>query len=274
MGQRRRLQVGTSFLLAAVVVGLLIFSTPSTAFACDRADAAIGVACGDHVELRDKASVAGHPGSAPSKGVPSGSLISTAPTIPVTDHGECLVRINWMTLPQCQPSPPKPAASGTPAVTISDIATFRPRPGTDHMQPDGWTVAGLDTNFYALAPQQVVGGRLLGRPAEVRFTAVRFHWAYGDGAEADRSTPGGTWEQLRIAEFDPTPTSHVYRIEGEYTIRLLIDFGAEYRFGGTTWTPIDGAVTVAANDLRIAVGDAKTVLVDRDCGGDPRGPGC
>lgn len=223
------------------------------------------------VELRAQDS---HPGSAPSKDLSDGSLISTAPRIPVTDHGECLVRINWMTLPQCQTSPPKPAASGTPAVTISDIATFRPRPGTDHMQPDGWTVAGLDTNFYALAPQQVVGGTLLGRPAEVRFTAVRFHWVYGDGAGADHSTPGGTWEQLRISEFDPTPTSHVYRTEGEYTIRLRIDFGAEYRFGATTWTPIDGAVTVAANDLRITVGDAKTVLVDRGCGGDPRGPGC
>ena len=62
--------------------------------------------------------------------------------------------------------PDSPTAStGTPGVTISDIATFRPRPGTDHMQPDGWTIAGLDTNFYALAPQQVVPGTLLGRPA-------------------------------------------------------------------------------------------------------------
>lgn len=159
-------------------------------------------------------------------------------------------------------------------MTISDIATFRPAPGTDHMQPDGWTVAGLDTNIYALAPQQVVPGTLLGRPADVRFTAVRYHWDYGDGSTAALGTPGGTWEQLRVAEFDPTPTSHVYRALGDYTIRLRIEFRAEYRFGGPAFIPIAGTITLPANDLHITVGGAKTVLVDRDCGSGRAGPGC
>jgi hypothetical protein len=165
-------------------------------------------------------------------------------------------------------------SSGTPAVTISDLATFRPRPGTDHMQPDGWTIAGLDTNFYALAPQQIVPGMLLGRPAEVRFTAVGFHWDYGDGSAADRPTPGGTWQQLRVAEFDSTPTSHVYAAEGDYTIRLRISFRAEYRFDAPAFVPIAGTITLPANDLHLTVGGAKTVLVNDDCRANPSGPGC
>ena len=163
---------------------------------------------------------------------------------------------------------------GTPAVTLSDIATFRPRPGVDHMQPDGWTVVGLDTNFYAEAGPQVIPGTLLGRPADVRFTAVAFHWDYGDGTIAARSTPGATWDQLHVAEFDPTPTSHVYGAEGDYVIHLRIDYRAEYRFDGSGFVPISGTIALAANDLRITVGDAKTVLVNRDCAADPAGPGC
>jgi hypothetical protein len=142
------------------------------------------------------------------------------------------------------------------------------------MQPDGWTVAGLDTNFYAVAPAQIVTGTLLGRRAEVRFTAVAFHWTYGDGTGAVRATPGGTWRQLRVAEFDPTPTSHVYAQLGDYTIRLRIDYRAEYRFAGPDFLPIAGTISLPANDLHLTVGDAKTVLVDRDCASDPTGPGC
>ncbi|MGN6326829.1 PKD domain-containing protein [Pseudolysinimonas sp.] len=142
------------------------------------------------------------------------------------------------------------------------------------MEPDGWAVAGLDTNFYAVAPSQIVPGTLLGRPAEVRFTAVGFHWDYGDGTSASRRTAGWTWQQLRTPEFGPTPTSHVYSRVGEYTIRLQIDYRAEYRFDAPDFVPISGTIALPANDLHITVGDAKTVLVNRDCAADPHGPGC
>jgi hypothetical protein len=201
------------------------------------------------------------------------------PTLSIPRAGDraiCAVTVDFNSIPICRTTTadPAPASDATPAVTLTDISTFRPTPGTDHMQPDGWTVAGLDTNFYAAASPQVVPGTLLGRPAEVRFTPVGFHWDYGDGTAADRSTPGGTWDQLHVAEFDPTPTSHVYAALGDYTIRLRIDYRAEYRFDGPAFVPIAGTITLPANDLRVTVGDAKTVLVNRDCAVDPGGPGC
>src|SRR5690606_3856605 len=37
----------------------------------------------------------------------------------------------------------------TGPVTLSDLVNFRPAPGVDSMEPDGWMIVGLDTNFYA-----------------------------------------------------------------------------------------------------------------------------
>lgn len=161
-----------------------------------------------------------------------------------------------------------------PTVTIRDIATFIPTPGQQRMEPDGWTVAGLDTNFFALTDAHIVNGTLLGRPADVRFTPVSYQWAYGDGASATKPSKGGTWAALGIREFDPTPTSHVYAELGDYTITLDIVFTAEYRFDGGGWRPVVGSLVLPANDLHIRVGTAKTVLVAANCRANPSGPGC
>lgn len=163
---------------------------------------------------------------------------------------------------------------GSAPITLRDIASFRPTPGVQRMEPDGWMVVGLDANFYALTDQHIVNGTLLGQPASVRFTPVAFHWSYGDGEAATRGTKGATWLAQGIHEFDPTPTSHVYQAEGEYTIRLVIDFAAEYRFAGSAFMPISGTLPLPANDLHVSVGSAKTVLVEDDCGVNPGGPGC
>jgi hypothetical protein len=168
----------------------------------------------------------------------------------------------------------EPGDPGIPTITVRDIATFVPTPGRQQMEPDGWTVAGLDTNFYAITGAHVVNGRLLGRPADVRFTPTSYRWNYGDGSSATKSTKGGTWEALGIDEFERTPTSHVYDELGDYTITLSIVFAAEYRFNGGPWRPVVGTLTLPANDLQIRVGTAKTVLVEHDCLANPSGPGC
>ena len=141
-------------------------------------------------------------------------------------------------------------------------------------QPDGWVVAGLSANIYAVVGTQLVDGTLLGHPATVRFTPIRYRWDYGDGTHAVPTTRGGTWAALGLREFDATPTSHVYAREGDYTVRLTIDFRAEYRFAGSGFVPITGVINLRANDLHITAGGAKTVLVEHDCSADPTGPGC
>ena len=167
-----------------------------------------------------------------------------------------------------------PASPATPAVTITDLKNFPASPGTDHMEPPGWMIVGLDTNFYSQVGVQVVEGILLGQPASVRFTPVSWRWAYGDGTSAVRATPGATWAAQGIPEFDPTATSHVYTSAGTYFIDLSITFLADYRFAGGNWTRVTGTLTLPANRLEATAGGAKTVLVNRDCAQNPSGPGC
>jgi hypothetical protein len=167
-----------------------------------------------------------------------------------------------------------PGAPGNPAVTISDLKNFKPVPGTDHMQPNGWMVVGLSTNFYSVVGVEVQNGVLLGQPASVRFTPISWHWTYGDGSAVTRATPGATWAAQGIPEFDPTPTSHTYRADGTYFIDLSITFRAEYKYATGGWTPVIGTITLPANRLEATAGDAKTVLVNHDCAQNPSGPGC
>ena len=204
----------------------------------------------------------GSTGAANSGGTGAGT--SAPDACPVIVQGKCYGTV------------PKPGDAAPPAqpITLRDIASFRPAPGVQHMEPNGWVVAGLDANFYAVVNQQLVAGTLLGQPATVRFTPTGYHWNYGDGTAATRSTKGATWASQGLHDFDPSPTSHVYAAEGDFVIRLSIDFRAEYRFGSAGFVPIVGTITLPANELRVTVTGAKTVLVEHDCNANPGGPGC
>ena len=159
-------------------------------------------------------------------------------------------------------------------VTLNDIANFAPAVGGNHMEPNGWIVVGLDTNFYSDAGPRVVEGSLLGQPAAVRFTPVAWRWTYGDGASKSSTSPGASWASLNVREFDPTPTSHVFAAPGSYAIDLTVEYSAEYQFAGTGWVAIAGTVELPANRIVATASDANTVLVNRDCRQNPGGPGC
>jgi hypothetical protein len=168
---------------------------------------------------------------------------------------------------------------GTPCdpslvVLISDLVNFTPAVPTQGMEPAGWTVVGLPTNFFAVASVHIRSGLLLGFPADVRFTPVGYRWNYGDGSSARLATGGASWAALGLAEFSETATSHLYGIRSTVTIASAVDYGAEYRFAGQPWRAINGTIAVWARPLTAIAGDAETVLVERDCLRGPRGPGC
>ncbi|TXN31276.1 PKD domain-containing protein [Lacisediminihabitans profunda] len=172
------------------------------------------------------------------------------------------------------PPPLRDGYTVTAPVTLRDLVGFRPASGIDYMQPNGWMVVGLDTNFYAVAGVQEQRGLLLAQEASVRFTAIRYHWSYGDGATRSTTTGGSPWAAQGAGEFDATLTSHIYRSPGTYSIDLTIEFSAEYRYAGGDWTAIAGSIPVQANRLVATAGEAQTVLVGSDCAANPSGPGC
>jgi hypothetical protein len=169
-------------------------------------------------------------------------------------------------------NPHKPGKGGV--VTIADLKNFAPRSGIDHMEPNGWAVIGLDTNFYSTVGSELEHDQLLGKTADVQFTPVSWHWSYGDGGSAALATSGASWAAKGSQDFDPTPTSHVYLKAGSYTIQLYITFSAQYRYAGGSWTDVVGTIDLSANPLTITASSARTVLVNHDCRQSPSGPGC
>lgn len=175
----------------------------------------------------------------------------------------------------CEVNLPRAAPTNSPPqVSLSDLANFKPSAPVASMEPDGWTIVGLDTNFVAGAEAHVLSGELLGLPAQVRFTPDSYRWTFGDGISKTTKSSGATWDELAVDEFSATATSHVFRSSGEYTVGLEVSYSAEYRFAGLNWRAIAGTVPAAGNRLTVMVVEAKTVLVARDCIVDPAGLGC
>jgi hypothetical protein len=159
-------------------------------------------------------------------------------------------------------------------VTLSDLARFRPEAPTLTMEPNGWLLIGLPANFIADSSRHVQQGSLLDVPIEVRFTPASYNWSWGDGTSSGTSVPGATWAALGLPEFSETPTSHVFASTGVYSITVTVAFTVEYRAVGGSWISIAGTLSAPAVTVAALAGDAKTVLVDKECNRNPDGPGC
>jgi hypothetical protein len=160
-----------------------------------------------------------------------------------------------------------------PDVTVADLASFRPATPALTGEPSGFAVAGMPANVVAAASVQSLSGTLLDWDVTVRFTPVAFEFDYGDGTTAVFASGGATWERLGQAQLTPTPTSHVYRQRGAYSVDVTVRYEASVDFG-TGWRPVPGFVTATGGGYGVQVVEARTALVDQTCAEDPDGPGC
>ena len=264
MVRRRLLQLG----VVAAVVCASITASPLAAQACGLQDLLDGTCKPEITTDIDGPDVYLHGETPQTPGSNDGGEVEVPP-------GYVLNPITGIACPPNTPSCISTWGSTTrPIPGLSDIAAFRPSPSVDHMEPNGWFVVGLDANFYATGGAGVVTGELFDYPASVRFTPIRWRWAYGDGTSATKSTRGTTWAAQGIREFDPTPTSHVYTQEGTFYIDLTVGYRAEYSYNDGLWSAITGTLWLPANRLVATVGGAKTVLVQDECDVNPAGPGC
>jgi hypothetical protein len=166
------------------------------------------------------------------------------------------------------------APTAAPVVTTREIAHLVPAVGTQGMEPQGWMLVGLPTNFYAEVSPAVVSTTLLGNAAEVRFTPTSFVWDHGDGTTITSASGGATWAALGLAEFSETSTSHVYRRPGEYVISLTVQYSAEYRIGEGSWRQLPGTVPSVSPPISASAKTAETMLVADDCRRPRPSPGC
>lgn len=173
--------------------------------------------------------------------------------------------------PACEPQTP---CDPDLVVRVSDLVSIPAEPPSQGMEPNGWLVVGIPTNFFASASSHTQSGPLLGAPADVRFTPVGFTWDYGDGSSGTTASGGASWAALRLAEFSETATSHIFDRTGTVTIGLVVSYAAEYRFAGAEWRAVQGVVEVQGAPMTAIADRAGTVLVAESCAARRSGPGC
>jgi len=220
-------------------------------------------------------SVPGRPGTGSSSG--GGTIIVVPPPAlsAGTLAGVCaIMRVRpWYCPPPARPVA-APSSPARPAVTLADIARFVPRLPGISAEPQGWTIAGLSTNFIASASVHDVAGRLLGLSATVRFSPVSYAWSFGDGHTLTTSSPGNSWGALGRAPFTPTPTSNIFSRPGTYLVAVTARYAPSYRIGTGPWVTIAGVVTKSAS-LTVRAGLASAPrLVTGVCGATSANSGC
>ncbi|MFA4841716.1 MAG: hypothetical protein WC580_08410 [Agrococcus sp.] len=165
-----------------------------------------------------------------------------------------------------------PASAAAPAITLSDLAQFRPIVGELVVEPDGWGVVGTPTNFYATAQTHTMDGELFDMPIEVRWTPSSYVFDYGDGTTETSEASGTAWSGTEES-WTETATSHVYAERSDVTASLTVVFTAEVDAGGG-WFAVPGSLPVDAPSVGVKVFEVDTVLTNGDCMANPSAAGC
>jgi hypothetical protein len=137
--------------------------------------------------------------------------------------------------------------------------------GTISTQPKGdMTLVNLktfyrvdwSTNGYQPGEIDAVDpATMFGYRVEIRPKLESFVYHFGDGSsEGPTSSPGGVYPDGDIV--------HTYARPGQFTSRVDVTFGAEFRINGGAWIRIPDTVTVPQPGTIVTVKEAKAALVN------------
>ncbi len=145
-----------------------------------------------------------------------------------------------------------------PRVTTGMVAAALRRvslPGSELSvePPNGRTLVNFKTNFFTSREDFTRTVTLLGRQVDLRISAARFDWTFGDGESMSTTGPGAPYPNLDV--------THEYASRGEVAASVDTTYVADFRVGGGTWGPVPGSVTVAGEPVAIDVVTATPVLV-------------
>lgn len=260
-------------LVAGLLVGLVVLSTVPAP-----AQALTGIINDDGVDVGDQWTIPGNGGTPGDGGSPgSGSWLGPyRPQIPwALAHAYCVALIippMWcQTLAPVDPTPEIPAL---PDLTMSDVSHVEPQSPRLVTQPNGWSVVGLETNLIANIQTHTVATVVRNFDVEVRFTPVRYQWAYGDGSSAVTDVPGASWSALGVPEFARTPTSHRYLDTTAVTPHVDVWYSVDYRRPGEAWRRVEGSLSRPADAPVMFLHNADTVLVTGPCTAGQVSVGC
>lgn len=259
-------------LTLTVSAATLALSAPPGYAGCSQAQRTAGVCVDidigdDEVRVERSESTPGAPGTPGTSQTTSSSTWEPPPLRMEAELGsaECEIKIDGLCRGAAPPKPTTTESAATPPTPpryASELEGFRPdRPGIT-VEPAGWSMPRLPTNFVARADTHREQGELLDWPVEVRFRPVTYHWQYGDGGGRSVTTRGSDWSSQGKRQFDTTATSYVYRAPGTYTVSLHVDYAVDIRFENDEFEELEGTVSVAAPSVEIDVLTVSPLVVD------------
>lgn len=139
-------------------------------------------------------------------------------------------------------------------------------------QPTGFSLRNGFAHMYAAPEKQTFNIVVADQDVRVRAIPEAFVWSYGDGTGRTFKEPGAPVTEHSFSE--ETPTSHVYKKTGDFSVGLTTRFRGEYSTEGGPWIPIPGTANVPSDPMPMSVWRTKKLLVDQNCTEDPDGPAC
>lgn len=153
-----------------------------------------------------------------------------------------------------------PDAPGTdpllPGFTLTDFQRLPLPAGTSTIEPPGgYVLIGMPTNAYASTTEPALFDTdLAGVPVQVRATAARWTWDFGDGAVVGpTSDPGAAYPALR--------NTHAYTTRGSYPITMTTHYTGEYSVAGGPWLPIPGEAHIDSTPATVQALAGRNELV-------------
>lgn len=163
-------------------------------------------------------------------------------------------------------------APGVTATDVRDVARKRvPTPAIGVAPPGGATLVNLQTLLWVDTPADRSLGTvtLVGQPVAIEVHVAAVRWSFGDGLTDAASGPGKRYDTSDpcTAVLCPHYYGHVYRRTGAMTVSATVTWSARYRVGAGAWQQVPGEVPGRPASTRLAVREARGVLVPDPAGG-------
>jgi hypothetical protein len=128
--------------------------------------------------------------------------------------------------------------------------------------PGGRTLVNFDTIVYTDAGDIAFPVTILGRNVVINAQPVTYTWVFGDGATTTTSSPGVPYREGEPIGSDAIV--HQYREPGPVTLRVDVEYSAEFTVDGGPPQAIPGSAEVTGDTAELTVVEARSQLIDPD----------
>ncbi|MER8025135.1 hypothetical protein SLW73_09150 [Glutamicibacter protophormiae] len=128
--------------------------------------------------------------------------------------------------------------------------------------PDGFSLKNGNTHFWAIRRTQEFQSNFSGSDVRIKAIPIQWNWSYGDGTTRSLNFPGEAAPEHTL--HDETPTSHVYKETGPYSVGVTTLYRGEFSVDGGPWQRIPGQAAIPSTPIQMDVWKTKKELIAND----------